>query len=154
MNLFWGNLFLWFIFRNVRFEFAWDFSLPVGTFPCMTVKDDMFYVFKVHLHSAKVNAKVNFLIWSLLLRNVNIKLDFLWTHLEAMLLSLQYKRTPMTSNFVCFLQVSEGLDFADNNGRAVVITGLPYPPRMDPKVVLKMEFLDEMRRQGGNVRKQ
>ena len=51
------------------------------------------------------------------------------------------------------LQVSEGLDFADNNGRAVVITGLPYPPRMDPKVVLKMEFLDEMRRQGGNVMK-
>ena len=32
------------------------------------------------------------------------------------------------------LQVSEGLDFADMNGRAVVITGLPYPPRMDPKV--------------------
>ena len=31
-------------------------------------------------------------------------------------------------------QVSEGLDFADMNGRAVVITGLPYPPRMDPKV--------------------
>ena len=31
------------------------------------------------------------------------------------------------------VQVSEGLDFADNNGRAVVITGLPYPPRLDPK---------------------
>ena len=31
------------------------------------------------------------------------------------------------------MQVSEGLDFADNNGRAVVITGLPYPPRLDPK---------------------
>jgi len=25
------------------------------------------------------------------------------------------------------LQVSEGLDFADENGRAVIITGLPYP---------------------------
>lgn len=35
----------------------------------------------------------------------------------------------------CFKKkVSEGLDFADINGRAVVITGLPYPPRMDPKV--------------------
>lgn len=33
------------------------------------------------------------------------------------------------------LQVSEGLDFANNNGRAVIITGLPYPPRMDPKVL-------------------
>lgn len=32
-------------------------------------------------------------------------------------------------------QVSEGLDFANNNGRAVIITGLPYPPRMDPKVL-------------------
>ena len=31
-------------------------------------------------------------------------------------------------------KVSEGLDFANNNGRAVIITGLPYPPRMDPKV--------------------
>lgn len=44
-----------------------------------------------------------------------------------------------------FEQVSEGLDFADNNGRAVIITGLPFPPRMDPKVVLKMQFLDESR---------
>ena len=33
-----------------------------------------------------------------------------------------------------FFQVSEGLDFADINGRAVIITGLPYPPRMEPKV--------------------
>ena len=31
-------------------------------------------------------------------------------------------------------QVSEGLDFADMNGRAVIITGLPFPPRMDPRV--------------------
>ena len=36
-----------------------------------------------------------FFLWSLSLLNVNIKLDFLWTHLEAMSLSLsrQYKRT-------------------------------------------------------------
>ena len=44
-----------------------------------------------------------------------------------------------------FFQVSEGLDFSDGNGRAVVITGLPYPPRMDPRVLLKMQFLDEIR---------
>lgn len=25
------------------------------------------------------------------------------------------------------------MDFADINGRAVIITGLPYPPRMEPK---------------------
>ena len=32
--------------------------------------------------------------------------------------------------------MSEGLDFADINGRAVVITGLPFPPKMDAKVRL------------------
>uniref|UniRef100_A0A8D0LCQ2 Regulator of telomere elongation helicase 1 n=1 Tax=Sphenodon punctatus TaxID=8508 RepID=A0A8D0LCQ2_SPHPU len=43
------------------------------------------------------------------------------------------------------LQASEGLDFADRNGRGVIITGLPFPPRIDPRVVLKMQFLDEMK---------
>ncbi|XP_033941971.1 LOW QUALITY PROTEIN: regulator of telomere elongation helicase 1 [Pseudochaenichthys georgianus] len=45
---------------------------------------------------------------------------------------------------VCRGKASEGLDFADTFGRGVVITGLPFPPRMDPRVVLKMQFLDEM----------
>lgn len=48
---------------------------------------------------------------------------------------------------VCRGKASEGLDFSDVNGRGVIITGLPYPPRMDPRVVLKMQFLDEMRGQ-------
>ncbi|XP_058143299.1 regulator of telomere elongation helicase 1 isoform X1 [Dasypus novemcinctus] len=48
---------------------------------------------------------------------------------------------------VCRGKASEGLDFADTNGRGVVVTGLPYPPRMDPRVVLKMQFLDEMKGQ-------
>lgn len=43
------------------------------------------------------------------------------------------------------LQASEGLDFADKNGRGVIITGLPYPPRKDPRIMLKMQFLDEMK---------
>ncbi|XP_055886515.1 regulator of telomere elongation helicase 1-like isoform X2 [Biomphalaria glabrata] len=42
---------------------------------------------------------------------------------------------------VCRGKVSEGLDFADHNGRAVMITGLPFPPMFDPRVKLKMEFL-------------
>ncbi|XP_049633062.1 regulator of telomere elongation helicase 1 [Suncus etruscus] len=46
---------------------------------------------------------------------------------------------------VCRGKASEGLDFTDYNGRGVIITGLPYPPRKDPRVVLKMQFLDEMR---------
>ncbi|XP_034029355.1 regulator of telomere elongation helicase 1 [Thalassophryne amazonica] len=46
---------------------------------------------------------------------------------------------------VCRGKASEGLDFADVFGRGVIITGLPFPPKMDPKVILKMQFLDEMR---------
>ncbi|CAI9597238.1 unnamed protein product [Staurois parvus] len=54
---------------------------------------------------------------------------------------------------VCRGKASEGLDFADCNGRGVIITGLPFPPRMDPRVVLKMQFLDEMRRTEGRTGK-
>nr|XP_014351760.1 PREDICTED: regulator of telomere elongation helicase 1 [Latimeria chalumnae] len=46
---------------------------------------------------------------------------------------------------VCRGKASEGLDFADRNGRGVIVTGLPFPPQMDPRVTLKMHFLDEMR---------
>lgn len=42
-------------------------------------------------------------------------------------------------------KVSEGLDFKDKNGRAVIIIGLPFPPYMDPRVVLKKEYLDKNR---------
>lgn len=43
---------------------------------------------------------------------------------------------------VCRGKISEGLDFADANGRAVLIIGLPYPPLRDPKVILKRRYLD------------
>lgn len=43
---------------------------------------------------------------------------------------------------VCRGKLSEGLDFADMNGRAVILTGLPYPPLKDPKIVLKRQYLD------------
>lgn len=43
---------------------------------------------------------------------------------------------------VCRGKVSEGLDFADMNGRAVLITGLPYPPFKDPRIMLKKSYLD------------
>uniref|UniRef100_A0A8B9P7Z5 Regulator of telomere elongation helicase 1 n=1 Tax=Apteryx owenii TaxID=8824 RepID=A0A8B9P7Z5_APTOW len=52
---------------------------------------------------------------------------------------------------VCRGKASEGLDFADMNGRGVIITGLPFPPRMEPRIVLKMQFLDEMRRSGAGA---
>lgn len=35
---------------------------------------------------------------------------------------------------VCRGKVSEGVDFADDRGRAVVITGLPFANTRDPKV--------------------
>lgn len=47
---------------------------------------------------------------------------------------------------VCRGKVSEGLDFANANGRAVLITGLPFPPLKDPRVVLKQQYLEEMKR--------
>ncbi|XP_047221537.1 regulator of telomere elongation helicase 1 isoform X3 [Girardinichthys multiradiatus] len=47
---------------------------------------------------------------------------------------------------VCRGKASEGLDFADTFGRGVIITGLPFPPKFDPRVILKMQFLDEMSR--------
>lgn len=40
-------------------------------------------------------------------------------------------------------KLSEGIDLADDYCRAVVIVGLPYPARYDPKVVLKQKYLDE-----------
>nr|XP_039264154.1 regulator of telomere elongation helicase 1-like [Styela clava] len=51
---------------------------------------------------------------------------------------------------ICRGKVSEGLDFSNENGRAVVIIGLPYPPSKDPKVRLKMEFLEDLRIGGAN----
>uniref|UniRef100_A0A3B3SL80 Regulator of telomere elongation helicase 1 n=1 Tax=Paramormyrops kingsleyae TaxID=1676925 RepID=A0A3B3SL80_9TELE len=49
---------------------------------------------------------------------------------------------------VCRGKASEGLDFADTFARGVIITGLPFPPRMDPRVILKMQYLDEMCKKG------
>ena len=50
---------------------------------------------------------------------------------------------------VCRGKVSEGLDFADRAGRAVIVTGLPYPAYKDAKVRLKRLYLDELPRKPG-----
>jgi regulator of telomere elongation helicase 1 len=47
-------------------------------------------------------------------------------------------------------KVSEGLDFMDVNGRAVIVTGLPYPPLMDTYVKLKRSYLRENQGKTGN----
>jgi hypothetical protein len=44
---------------------------------------------------------------------------------------------------VCRGKVSEGIDFYDEKGRVVIITGLPYAPYLDPWVVLKKNYMDE-----------
>ena len=49
--------------------------------------------------------------------------------------SIQYAHHVHTYTYI-WPQVSEGLDFADSNGRAVIVTGLPFPPRFDAKVQL------------------
>ena len=44
---------------------------------------------------------------------------------------------------VCRGRVSEGLDFADNAARCVIIVGIPYPQMTDCKVILKKDFLNK-----------
>ena len=43
---------------------------------------------------------------------------------------------------VCRGKISEGIDFANDMSRAVIITGIPFAPAMDAKVKLKREYLD------------
>lgn len=45
---------------------------------------------------------------------------------------------------VCRGKMSEGIDFADRHGRAVIVTGIPFPAAFDPRVVLKRSFMDEL----------
>ena len=53
---------------------------------------------------------------------------------------LEYYAAAKDKKGACFLavcrgKVAEGLDFADDNGRACIITGLPYPPLKDARYV-------------------
>lgn len=45
---------------------------------------------------------------------------------------------------VCRGKASEGIDFSHKYGRAVLVTGLPFPPHKDPKIQLKMGYLDDI----------
>merc|ERR1719158_70762 len=46
---------------------------------------------------------------------------------------------------VCRGKVSEGLDFADNNARAVICVGIPFPAVKDTLVDLKKKYNDSKR---------
>ncbi|KAK9806231.1 hypothetical protein WJX72_006639 [[Myrmecia] bisecta] len=50
---------------------------------------------------------------------------------------------------ICRGKVSEGLDFADGNARAVMIFGIPFPNLKDTKVDLKKKYNDEGSRTKG-----
>lgn len=39
-------------------------------------------------------------------------------------------------------KISEGLDFADEKCRAVILVGVPYPAAKDLKVISKMEYMN------------
>ncbi len=43
-------------------------------------------------------------------------------------------------------QVSEGLDFTDNNARAVIVVGIPFPNVRDTKVNQKKRYNDSKQR--------
>lgn len=45
---------------------------------------------------------------------------------------------------VCRGKVSEGLDFTDNNARAVVCVGIPFPNFKDTQVELKRQYNDKL----------
>eukprot|EP01028_Stygiella_incarcerata_P007841 TRINITY_DN32869_c0_g1_i1.p1 TRINITY_DN32869_c0_g1~~TRINITY_DN32869_c0_g1_i1.p1 ORF type:complete len:1161 (+),score=311.51 TRINITY_DN32869_c0_g1_i1:91-3573(+) len=44
---------------------------------------------------------------------------------------------------VCRGKVSEGVDFSDEFGRAVLVTGIPFPNLKDPRVRMKQMYLEE-----------
>ena len=52
---------------------------------------------------------------------------------------------------VCRGKVSEGLDFADNNARAVICLGIPFPAIKSPEVDLKMKYNDQRKQKDKNI---
>lgn len=44
---------------------------------------------------------------------------------------------------VCRGKLSEGIDFMDNAARCVIMAGIPYPQKFDPKVITKKDYLDK-----------
>lgn len=85
-------------------------------------------------------------LWEHLLRRKLIVVEERQSH-ELSAAMLAHRANVDTRNgsilfAVCRGKVSEGIDFSDEYGRAVIITGLPYPSFGDPKVKLKRETAD------------
>ena len=54
---------------------------------------------------------------------------------------------------VCRGRISEGLNFSDDAARCVIIIGIPYAQYTDPKIQLKIHFLDQ-RYHNGDIQKE
>ncbi|KAJ3671099.1 hypothetical protein LUZ60_008525 [Juncus effusus] len=95
------------------------------------------------------NSQVGSSIWERISKHkqpvIEPKQSALFSHaIEDFETKLRNKSTTGAIFFaVCRGKVSEGLDFADQAGRAVVITGMPFSTKTDPKVRLKREYLDQ-----------
>jgi chromosome transmission fidelity protein 1 len=48
-------------------------------------------------------------------------------------------------------KMSEGINFADDMARCVVMVGLPYPDRRDPELQQKLQYLDSLQSSRGDV---
>ncbi|GAB5036393.1 atp-dependent rna helicase ddx11-like protein 8-like [Nannochloropsis oceanica] len=48
-------------------------------------------------------------------------------------------------------KMSEGINFADDMARCVVMVGLPYPDRRDPELQQKLQYLDSLQSSQGGV---
>lgn len=44
-----------------------------------------------------------------------------------------------------YFEVSEGIDFVDNESRGVIVVGVPYAPTTNPRIELKKQFLAKQR---------
>ena len=51
---------------------------------------------------------------------------------------------------VCRGKISEGIDFADRDGRAVILTGIPYPSLVSSRVKMKRGYMDSQAKQHKN----
>ena len=47
-------------------------------------------------------------------------------------------------------KASEGADFRDASSRCVVVIGLPYPLRTDPKISVKQKYIEEVAKKVGS----
>lgn len=44
-----------------------------------------------------------------------------------------------------YFEISEGIDFSDNESRGVIVIGIPYAPTTNPRIELKKQFLTKQR---------